>query len=342
LVDIAAGKRPQIEGNFMEKRVLTGSRPSGSPHLGNYFGALKPAIELGKKFELFFFLADLHALNEGPDKNKMYEDSCDLVATVLACGLDVSRNHLFAQSAVPQVAELCWMLGCIAPFGMMQRGVAFKDAQARHVEVNMGIFNYPLLMAADILLFDAELVPVGKDQRQHLEMARDFGQRFNAKYGEIFTIPEALISEDVGLVPGTDGEKMSKSRGNVVSIFASDKVWKKQISTIVTSSEGLADPKNPDTCNVFFLYRLMATPEEIAVMADKYRAGGFGFGHAKIELLNKMIEVFGPMREKYLDLMTHKDDLRSLVQQGSVAVRETAVKKLDMLQQAMGLLGRPH
>jgi tryptophanyl-tRNA synthetase len=326
----------------MEKRVLTGSRPTGSPHLGNYFGALKPAIELGIKYELFFFLADLHALNEGPTKEKMYEDSCDLTATMLACGLDLTRNHLFAQSAVPQVAELCWMLGCIAPFGMMQRSVAFKDAQAKGAEVNMGVFNYPLLMAADILLFDAELVPVGKDQKQHLEMARDFGQRFNAKYGEIFTIPEPLISEEVGLVPGTDGEKMSKSTGNVVSIFALDKVWKKQIAGIVTSSEGLDDPKNPDTCRIFFLYKLLARPDEITLMADKYRAGGYGFGHAKAELLNKMIEIFGPMREKYLELMNHKDDLRSIVQQGSIAVREKAILKLDQLQQAMGLLGRPH
>lgn len=325
----------------MQKRVLTGSRPSGSPHLGNYFGAFKPAIELGKKYELFFFLADLHALNEGPSREKMYNDSCDLVATMLACGLDPQRSHLFAQSAVPEVAELCWMLSCVAPLGMMQRGVAFKDAQARGAEVNMGIFNYPLLMAADILLFDAELVPVGKDQKQHLEMARDFGQRFNGHYGPIFTIPEPLISDDVGLVPGADGEKMSKTRGNVVSIFASDKIWKKQISSIVTSSEGLNDPKDPERCNIFALYRLLASPQEIELMGDRYRAGGYGFGHAKAELFNKISEVFGPKREVYLDCLNHKDDLRSIVRHGAVEVRKKAQDKLNALQDAMGFLGRP-
>jgi len=325
----------------MEKRVLTGSRTTGSPHLGNYFGAYKPAIELGKKFELYFFLADFHSLDDAPSSEKLRNDSLDLAATMLSCGLDPKKNHLFAQSAVPEVTELSWMLSCVAPYGMMLRSVAFKDAQAKSNEINMGIFNYPILMAADILLYDADLVPVGKDQKQHLEMARDFGQRFNQKYGEIFTIPEPLISEDVGLIPGCDGEKMSKSKNNVISIFATDKGWKKQIMSIKTSSEGLDDPKDPDSCTVFKLYNLMADAKEIELMADKYRSGGYGFGHAKMDLLAKVIEIFGPMREQYDDWLKRPDDIRSVLLEGSKPVRAAAIEKLNLLHEKMGLLGRP-
>jgi tryptophanyl-tRNA synthetase len=326
----------------MKKRVLTGSRTSGSPHLGNYFGAFKPAIELGKKFDLYFFLADFHSLDDVPTKEKLREDSLDLAATMLACGLNPKESHLFMQSAVPQVTELAWMLSCVAPYGMMLRSVAFKDAQAKGNEVNMGIFNYPILMAADILLYDAELVPVGKDQKQHLEMARSFAQKFNQKYKEdIFVVPEPLISEEVGLIPGCDGEKMSKSKNNVVSVFATDKKWKKQIMGIKTSSEGLDDPKNPETCNVFQMYKLLASSDELELMADKYRKGGYGFGHAKLDLLSKVIETFSPMREVYQDWISRPDDLRDVLLAGSVPVREKAILKLNTLHEKLGLLGRP-
>lgn len=325
----------------MSKRVLTGSRPSGSPHLGNFFGALKPAIELGKNHELFFFLADFHALNEGVPREKMRADSLDLTATMLACGLDPAKNYFYAQSAVPEVNELAWILSCVAPYGMMNRSVAFKDAQQKGVEVNMGVFNYPILMAADILLYEPHLVPVGQDQKQHLEMARDFAQRFNNKYGEHFILPEPLISEQVAIVPGTDGEKMSKSKNNIVSIFASNKAWKKQIMGIVTSSEGLDEPKNPETCHVFALYRLLASEGEVDEMADKYRQGGYGFGHAKQDLLKKIEEVFGPMRDIYDDYMKRPDVLRDVIRTGSQRVRHIAVAKLNQLQESLGLIGRP-
>ncbi len=324
------------------KRVLTGARPSGSPHLGNYFGALLPAIELGKSHDLFFFLADFHALNEGFTKDKMRTDSLDLAATMLACGLDPQKSVFYSQSSVPEVNELMWILSCQAPMGFMQRGVAYKDAQQKGIEINMGIFNYPILMAADILLYDADLVPVGQDQKQHLEMTRDFAQRFNHKYGEdLLVLPEPLISEDVAVVPGTDGTKMSKTKNNTVSIFATDKQWKKQIMGIVTSSEGLDDPKNPDTCTVFRLYSLLASPDEKAAMAEKYRAGGYGFGHAKLELLEKVKEVFAPMRDSYDRYLSDPDRLIDIIHEGSKQARKIAIAKLDRLHESLGLVGRP-
>lgn len=324
-----------------KKRVLTGSRPSGSPHLGNYFAAYEPAIRLSKEYELFFFLADFHALNEGPTPKEMRNHSMDMAATMLACGLDPDKNCFFAQSAAPEVSELSWILSCLTPYGLMQRSVAFKDAQAKNKEVNMGVFNYPILMAADILLYDAHLVPVGKDQKQHLEIARQLAQKFNTKYGDIFTIPEPLISDDVGLIPGTDGLKMSKSKDNVISIFASDKTWKKQIMGITTSSEGLEEPKNPDECTVFTIYSLLASPDEIELLRDKYLKGGYGFGHAKIDLLNKVKEIFSPKRDIYNDWLSRPDDLRDIMIAGSKKAKKAAIPKLTQVQEAMGLLGRP-
>ena len=325
----------------MTKRILTGSRPSGSPHLGNYFGALKPAINLSKEHDLYFFLADFHALNEGVSKDKMLHDSLDLAATMIACGLDPERCHFYAQSGVPEVAELCWVLSCVAPLGMMNRSVAYKDAQQKGIEINMGVFNYPILMAADILLFDPHLVPVGQDQKQHLEMARDFAGRFNNNYGEAFRIPEPLISEEVAIVPGTDGGKMSKSKNNIVSIFASKKAWKKQIMGITTSSEGLDEPKDPTICNVFKLFSLLASKQEKDAMAEKYRAGGYGFGHAKLDLLAKVEDIFSPMRDTYEDLMKRPDHIRDILSQGSKKARAEAIIKLNQIQDLLGLVGRP-
>lgn len=324
-----------------KKRVLTGSRATGMPHLGNYFGAYKPAIDLQDRYELFLFLADFHALNEHytPDENRL--NSYRMVASFLACGLDPAKSLLYAQSAVPEVNELAWILSCQVPFGVMARAHSFKDAQAKGVDINMGVFNYPILMAADILLFDANLVPVGQDQKQHLEMARDMAQRFNHHYGESLVIPEPMISETVAVVPGTDGEKMSKSKNNTVSLFADDKEWKKQVMSIVTDAKGLAEPKDPDSCNVFRIFSLLGTPDEIRVMREKYVAGGFGYGHAKMELLDKIKQTFGPMRDRYNDWMARPSDLRDLLQAGSRKARNLAREKLDMIQDRLGLIGRP-
>ncbi len=324
-----------------KKRVLTGSRPSGSPHVGNYLGAYLPLIELQDPYDFFFFLADFHTLNSDVGPAEMRQYSYDMIATLLAAGLDPNRGCFFAQSAVPEVCELAWVLGCQAPMGMMTRAHSYKDAVAKGVDVNMGVLNYPVLMAADILLYDADVVPVGQDQKQHLEMTRDFAQRFNNRYGSVLTIPEPLISEEVAVVPGTNGEKMSKSKNNVISIFATDKDWKKQVGNIVTDATPLEAPKDPTRCNVFALYKLLATKEESAAMAENYRKGGYGYGHAKQELAKKLGERFGPMRDKYFELIKRPDDLRDIVQTGSRKAREMAKAKVEQVQAAVGVIGRP-
>jgi tryptophanyl-tRNA synthetase len=298
-------------------------------------------IDLQNHYDFFFFLADFHALNSDIAPAELRQNSYDMLATLLACGLDPAKGLIFAQSSVPEVSELAWIVGCQAPLGMLMRAHSYKDAVAKGVEVNMGVFNYPVLMAADILLYDADIVPVGQDQKQHLEMTRDLAQRFNNRYGDILTVPEPMISEEVAVVPGTDGQKMSKSKSNVVSIFATDKDWKKQIMAIVTDPATLEEPKNPDTCNVFALYKLVATPAETANLAAKYRAGNYGYGHAKLELLEKLKERFGPMRDRYFDLMKRPDDLRQIIVEGSRRARELARIKLDIVQAAVGVLGRP-
>jgi tryptophanyl-tRNA synthetase len=298
-------------------------------------------IDLQNQYDFFFFLADFHALNSDIAPAELRQNSYDMLATLLACGLDPAKGLIFAQSSVPEVSELAWIVGCQAPLGMLMRAHSYKDAVAKGVEVNMGVFNYPVLMAADILLYDADIVPVGQDQKQHLEMTRDLAQRFNNRYGDILTVPEPMISEEVAVVPGTDGQKMSKSKSNVVSIFATDKDWKKQIMAIVTDPATLEEPKNPDTCNVFALYKLVATPAETANLAAKYRAGNYGYGHAKLELLEKLKERFGPMRDRYFDLMKRPDDLRQVIVEGSRRARELARIKLDVVQAAVGVLGRP-
>jgi len=319
-----------------KQRVLTGTRPSGKPHLGNYLGAYQPAIELQKSYELFFFLADYHALNEPFTPKEITDQSLDLTATMLACGLNTEQGFFYTQSGVPDVCELAWMLACQAPFGMLSRAHSFKDAQAKGNEVNAGVFNYPVLMAADILLYDAHLVPVGQDQKQHLEIARDLGQRFNNRYGDMFKIPEPMISQAVAIVPGLDGEKMSKSKGNVIPIFATDKEWKKAVMAIKTDSKGLDDAKDPDACIIYNLFRLLAPAEKVQEMAAKLRGRGYGYGHAKLELLAVIQEKFGPMRDKYLDFMGRPDDLRDVLRAGSQKTRAVAQAKMARIRAAVG------
>lgn len=323
-------------------RVLTGTRPSGSPHLGNYFGAFNPLISLQNNYEFMFFLADFHALNGDVAPRDLRNYSYLMLATLLACGLDPGKGLIFAQSAVPEVSELAWILGCQAPLGMMMRAHSYKDALAKGVDVNMGVFSYPILMAADILLYDANIVPVGQDQKQHVEMTRDIAQRFNNRYGEdLLTIPEPLITETVAVVPGTDGQKMSKSKNNVVSIFATDKEWKKQVMSIVTDAATLADPKDPDKCCIFSMFKLFGTPDQVAELAIKYRSGNYGYGHAKLELLEKLKEVLGPMRDRYFDLIKQPEYLREIIMDGSKRARELANIKLSKIQDAVGVIGRP-
>jgi len=277
-------------------------------------------------------------LNEAYTPAQITEYSLDLTATMLACGLDPNRGCFYTQSGAAEVSQLAWILACQAPIGMLQRAHSYKDAIAKGIEVNMGLFNYPILMAADILIYDATHVPVGKDQKQHLELARDFAQRFNNRYGEILILPEPIISEQLGVLPGIDGEKMSKSKGNVIPIFGTDKEWKKAVMAIKTDSKGLDDPKVPDSCLIFQFYRLLADREKQDEMAESYRRGGYGYGHAKLALLAALQDYFGTLRERYLKFKKDTDYLRDVLATGAGKAREIALKKLEEVHKATGLV----
>src|SRR6187551_2208508 len=263
-------------------RILTGIQSSGRPHLGNLLGAIIPAIELSQRpgNESLFFIADLHSLTTIKDAETRISNVQAVAAAWLAFGFDVEKNLLYRQSRIPEVCELTWYLNCFTPFPMLANAHSFKDKSDRLADVNAGLFTYPVLMTADIILYDAEVVPVGKDQRQHIEIARDIATAFNNQYGETFVVPEAQISEEVMTIPGTDGQKMSKSYGNIVDIFLPDKELKKQVMSIVTDSKPLEAPKNPDTDNVYAIYKLIGTAEQTASLRQKYLAGNFGYGHA--------------------------------------------------------------
>ncbi len=319
-------------------RLLTGVRPSGQAHLGNYFAAFEPAVSMQEKYDLYLFLADFHSINTVQDPRELHEYSIRLASLLLACGIDTTRSCLYCQSMVPEVCELSWILGCITSYGNITRAHSFKDAKAHGVDLNMGVVNYPILMAADILIMDSDVVPVGKDQKQHLEIARDLAIRFNTKFGETFRVPEPLISESLGVIPGTDGEKMSKSKNNVIPLFGTDKEWKKAVMSIQTDSLGLEDKKDPSKCNVFNLYKLFATSDEQEVMKQKYLAGGYGYGHAKLELLEKIKEKFSSMRDKYFDYLKREDDVVDILKEGAKKVRVVAGQKIYQVKQKMGFL----
>jgi tryptophanyl-tRNA synthetase len=300
-------------------------------------GAFKPALGLAKSHELFFFLADFHALNHSPNPSELREHSISLAATMMALGLDTKNSVFYAQSMVPEVAELTWYLSCIAPYGMMARAHSFKDAQAKNKEINTGVFCYPILMAADILLYDADAVPVGRDQKQHLEYARDLAMRMNNRKEGLFTVPEPIIGDAVGIIPGVDGEKMSSSTGNVISIFATAKQWKKQVMSIVTDSLGVSDAKDPEACNVFKIYKLLATETQTTALAEKYLAGGFGYGHAKLELLSLVQETFTAASDRYHELMANPEQVRAALVEGSTTARTLAREKLEQVRSSLGL-----
>src|SRR5260221_7214588 len=282
-------------------RILTGIQSSGRPHLGNLLGAIIPAIKLSKEpgNESFFFIADLHSLVSIKDPKVREENVRAVAAAWLAFGFDADKNLLYRQSRIPVVCELTWYLNCITPYPMLANAHSFKDKSEKLSDVNAGLFTYPVLMAADIILYDANFVPVGKDQKQHLEMARDIATTFNNMYGETFVVPEAIIEEDTMTIPGTDGQKMSKSYGNIIDIFLSEKELKKQVMSIVTDSTPMEASKNPDKDNVFAIYKLVATAEQSEALKKKYLAGNFGYGHAKQALYELIIEKFKNEREAY-------------------------------------------
>ncbi|MDN3595866.1 tryptophan--tRNA ligase [Zunongwangia endophytica] len=282
-------------------RILTGVQSTGTPHLGNLLGAIMPAIKMANspENESFIFIADMHSLTQIKDAETLKNNTYSVAATWLACGLDIEKTVFYKQSDIPQTSELTWYLSCFFPYQRLTLAHSFKDKSDRLEDVNAGLFTYPMLMAADILLYDAEVVPVGKDQLQHLEITRDVASRFHTKMGETFVIPEAKVEENTMYVPGTDGSKMSKSQENTINIFQTDKKLRKQIMGIQTDSTPLEEPKNPDTCNVFNIYKLLGSKKQTADLRQKYEAGGFGYGHAKQALFELVKETFAEPREKY-------------------------------------------
>ena len=325
-----------------EKRSLSGIKPNGPPHLGNYFGMIRPAIELQESYEAFYFVADYHVLTTLHDKEKMSEGTYDATATFLACGLDPERSTFWRQSDVPEVCELTWILSCMTSMGLLERAHAYKAAKDRGEagSINHGVFTYPVLMAADILMYDSDVVPVGKDQVQHIEMCRDMAQRVNHTFGDCLKLPKAAVKEEVQTIIGTDGRKMSKSYGNGIPVFLPAKKLRKALMGVTTDSKGLEEPKDPDTCNVFTLYKLLATPEQQAELAEKYRAGNFGYGHAKQELFEVMDAYLAPYRERYMVLRADEDLLEDILQTGARRAREVGGVVLERVRQTVGFSGR--
>ncbi|TMM30570.1 tryptophan--tRNA ligase [Polaribacter aestuariivivens] len=319
-------------------RILTGVQSTGTPHLGNLLGAILPAIEMANdpKNEAFLFIADMHSLTQIKDGKELRENTYSTAATWLACGLDISKTIFYRQSDIPQTAELTWYLSCYFPFQRLTLAHSFKDKSDRLSDVNAGLFTYPMLMAADILLYDAEIVPVGKDQLQHLEITRDVAGRFNNVVGDTLVLPKAKIQEHTKLVPGIDGEKMSKSRNNTINIFLSDKKLRKQIMSIKTDSLALEDKKNPDTDNVFAIYKLLASETQIAEMRANYEGGNYGYGHAKQALYELILEKFADVRAKYHHYMENKNEIDNALSIGAEKAKTVANDVLKRVREKIG------
>lgn len=319
-------------------RILTGVQSTGTPHLGNLLGAILPAIEMANdpKNEAFLFIADMHSLTQIKDGKQLRENTYSTAATWLACGLDIHKTVFYRQSDIPQVTELSWYLSCYFPYQRLTLAHSFKDKADRLADVNSGLFTYPMLMAADILLYDAEIVPVGKDQLQHLEMTRDVANRFNHLVGETLVAPEAKVQENTKLVPGTDGEKMSKSRENTINIFLTDKKLRKQIMGIKTDSTPLEEPKNPDTDTIFALYKILASDTQIATMRSNYEGGNYGYGHAKQALYELILEKFATIRERYHHYMNNQHEIDEALKLGAEKATLTANEVLQRVRTKIG------
>jgi tryptophanyl-tRNA synthetase len=316
---------------------LTGIKPTGTPHVGNYLGAIRPALALTEKYQGTYFIADYHALTSEKDGDAMRESIDSVAATWMALGLDTDANLFFKQSDIPEVCELAWILSCFTGMGLLSRAHAYKDAQAKKKEVNHGLFAYPVLMAADILLYETNVVPVGKDQKQHVEMCREMANSINHTWGEdTLVVPESLIQENVATVPGLDGRKMSKSYGNTIELFLPPKKSRKQFMKIVTGSEALEDPKDPESCNVFALFKLFAGPEDVAALASQYRAGNFGYGDAKQRLFEVFEDLIAPKRARYDELMADRGEIHAALAAGAERARVVANRVLDRVRRRAG------
>lgn len=319
-------------------RILTGIQSTGTPHLGNILGAIIPAIEMANTPEndSFLFIANLHTLTQIKDAEVLRSNTYSTAATWLAFGLDIEKTVFYRQSDVPQVTELSWYLSCFFPYQRLTLAHSFKDKADRLEDVNSGLFTYPMLMAADILLYDANIIPVGKDQLQHIEMTRDVASRFHAKVGEAFVLPEGKIQENTMLIPGTDGEKMSKSRDNIINIFLADKKLRKQIMGIKTDSTPLEEPKDWSTCNCFALYSLLANSEQIATMKSNYENGGYGYGHAKQALFELIIEKYAAQRERYNYYMNNLSEVDKALALGASKAKVVADNVLNRVREKVG------
>jgi tryptophanyl-tRNA synthetase len=318
-------------------RVLSGIQPSGRLHIGNYFGAMKQHLQLQVEHEGFYFIADYHALTSNPSPADIARHTIDVALDYLALGLNTEKTVFWRQSDLPQVTELTWILSCITPMGLLQRCTSYKDKTAQGISPNHGLFAYPVLQAADILIFNSDLVPVGADQKQHIEVTRDIAGFFNNAYGEIFTLPKALIIESVAVVPGVDGRKMSKSYDNAIEIFESESSVKKKIMRMVTDSTPVEEPKNPDRCNVFALLKLFAGSEEMAEWDKRYRSGGMGYGEVKKRLAELVIEYFKPYREKRAQLEKKPEYVKQVLAQGAKRAKVAADETLAKVRKAVGL-----
>ena len=318
-------------------RILSGLQSSGALHIGNYFGMMRPAIELQADGEAFYFIADYHALTSVRDPEALRENSRRVALDFLACGLDPERAALFRQSDVPQVTELAWILSTIAPMGLLERAHSYKDKLARGMPATVGLFNYPVLMAADILIYDSDIVPVGKDQKQHIEITRDLAVKMNERFGEIFRLPEPRIQAATEVVPGIDGQKMSKSYGNNIDIFGDEKETRKRIMSIVTDSSPVEAPKDPSRSTIFQLYSLVASKNEIAEMRERFQKGGAGYGDFKKQLFEKLWDYFAPMRKRREEILADKSYIDNVLARGAKRANEVADVVMERVRLAIGL-----
>jgi len=320
----------------MSKRSLSGIKPTGRPHIGNYFGAIRQFVDHQDSHENFVFVANYHALTTETNAEKLHENTLHVVKTYLACGLDPQKTTLFLQSAVPLVNELTWVLNCLMSMSQLQRAHAFKDAIDAGKTINVGLFDYPVLMAADILMYGSDVVPVGRDQKQHVEYARDLAEKYNRTYGDLFTVPESIILEEVEIIPGTDGRKMSKSYNNTIDLFEEPAALKKKVMGITTDSKEVDEPKNPDECNVFTYHKLFATEEELVDLRAQYEAGGFGYGDSKKLLLERMENFIAPLRERYNEITD--DEVMEVLEEGGARARVLSEEVMEKVRRATGLV----
>jgi len=321
----------------MKKRLLSGIQPSGTIHLGNYFGAIKQFVDMQSDYESFVFIADLHAITTIQNKAELSKNILNVALDYLACGLDPEKVCLFKQSDVAEVTELAWYFNCITTMPYLERATAYKDAHMKVKEVNVGLFDYPVLMAADILIYDSQIVPVGQDQKQHVEYARDIAQKFNNTFGETFTIPEPLIMKDVAIVPGIDGRKMSKSYKNTIPLFGTDEEIKKAIMKIVTDSKTPEEPKDPETCNIFKLHKLFLNKEELNALSERYTKGGLSYKESKEMLLAEVLHLISPMRERREMYEKNLDKVRDILNNGAKRAKVEALKKLNIIRNNVGV-----